>query len=111
MKRGHAPASRVLQVSQLSNSREFGNTALAGSGPSVWEGRDGLRALVRWPPWLARALPFQSGERLWRCGGAGPSSLLESLTVGSDVAGGSWWGEVLGLVFASSIKIEGWEGP
>lgn len=90
MKRGHTPASRVLRVSQLSNSREFGNTALAGSGPSVWEGRDGLRALVRWSPRLARALSFQGGERLWLCGEAGPGSVLESLTAGSDVAGGKW---------------------
>lgn len=107
MKRGHAPASRVLRVSQLSNSREFGNTALVGSGPLVWEGRDRLRALVHWSPWLAEALRFQSGERLWFCGRDGPGSVRESLTVGSDVAGGSWWGEVLGLVFAFSVKIQG----
>lgn len=95
--------SRVLGVSQLSNSREFGNAALAGSGPSVWEGRDGLRALVRCSPRLARALSFPSGERLWLCGGAGPGSALESLSV----AGRSWWGEALGSVCAFSVKIQG----
>lgn len=63
----------LSRVSQLRNSREFGNVALAGSRPSVWKEGPEITSV----PSLQE--PFWNGGMPHLCGAADPSFIPESL--------------------------------
>lgn len=65
----------LSRVSQLRNSREFGNVALAGSGPSVWREGPVITSL----PSLQEQTGMVGCCMLHLCGAADPSSIPENL--------------------------------
>lgn len=84
----------LSRVSQLRNSREFGNVALAGSGPSVWKEGPEITSLA------SLQESFWSGGMSHLCGAADLSSIPENLLNPPSL-------ERLGLSFASPVKTWG----